>query len=117
MSVQTMEGVQMFHRLGLRDCPSWERRFVPIVPRVRQLSKCITSGQMLIPECTIAWPRNERSPVEGDQRVSERMGNTDTGPQLLSSRQVFTNETVNTTALGGLILADVATWPQLPDCP
>ena len=32
MSVQTMEGIQMFHRLGLRDCPSWERRFVPIGP-------------------------------------------------------------------------------------
>ena len=32
MSVQTMEGVQMFHRLGLRDCPSSERRFVPIGP-------------------------------------------------------------------------------------
>jgi hypothetical protein len=32
MSVQTMEGIQMFHRLGLRDCPFWERRFVPIPP-------------------------------------------------------------------------------------
>jgi hypothetical protein len=33
MSVQTMEGIQMFHRLGWRDCPSWERQFVPIGPR------------------------------------------------------------------------------------
>ena len=24
MSLQTMEGREMFHRLGLRDCPSWE---------------------------------------------------------------------------------------------
>lgn len=32
MSVQTMEGIQMFHRLRLRDGPSWERRFVPIGP-------------------------------------------------------------------------------------
>jgi hypothetical protein len=22
----------MFHRLGLRDCPSWKRQFVPIGP-------------------------------------------------------------------------------------
>lgn len=35
MSVQTMEGIEMFHRLGCEIALPWERLFMPISPSNR----------------------------------------------------------------------------------
>src|SRR5215472_5540033 len=67
MWLQTMEGIQKFHRLGCQIALPESAGSCRSVA-ARCATTCIISRRVLIPECTMPG-QGTNAPAEGDQRV------------------------------------------------